>query len=79
MQKVKETKDNLNIKYKDKLTSFVNEQKSIYPKINVKNGETRLEEIYNFLISEQKYNKDEIKTKTWLKYIIILKIIIYPN
>ena len=37
--------DNLNIKYKAELTSFVKNQYSKYPTINVKNGETRLEEI----------------------------------
>ena len=66
----KEKNDNLNIKSKAELTTFVNNQYSKYLIINVKNGETRLEEIFNFFKSEEEFNNRKIKTKNWPKFIL---------
>ena len=62
---------NLSENYKEELTNLVKNPKSIYPIIRGnKNGETVLEDIYNFLLSNDKSHSKEKKSKIWPKYII---------
>ena len=62
---------NLAENYKEELTNFVKNPKSIYPIIRGnKYGETVLEDIYNFLLSNNKYHSRESKSKKWPQYII---------
>ena len=54
-----------NNKYKDYLSNFVKNNYSVYPKVNgTKNGETKLEDIFNYLVSKKNQNKI-----IWPKYI----------
>lgn len=56
-------------KYKDELTSFVVNKDSNYPIIKgCKSGSTRLEDIYNYLISSTEENK-ESKKRIWPNFI----------
>ena len=51
-------------KYKDFLSNFIKNNYSVYPKIyGTKKGETKLEDIFNYLVSK-KYQKNII----WPKY-----------
>lgn len=63
-------------KYKKELTSFVKNNDSIYPIINgCKNGNTRLQDIYNYLKSGLE-NNTKSKKKIWQNLLKMLKIII---
>ena len=63
--------NNLNDIYKEELINFVKNLNSIYPPIRgSKYGETVLENIYNYLISTNKYNSNERKNKHWRQYIL---------
>ena len=43
-------------KYKDFLSNFIKNNYSVYPKIyGTKNGETKLEDIFNYLVSKKYY------------------------
>ena len=64
-------KENLSEEYKKILTTFIKNDKSIYPPLKCsKYGDTKLEDIKNFLLSSQNYNKYKNKSKIWPKYII---------
>ena len=58
-------------KYEKELSNFVENKVSIYPKLNgCISGNTRLEDIYNFLKSNQNYNNSKNnQSKHWPKYI----------
>lgn len=57
-----QNKINIEDKYKEELISFVTNENSIYPKFEgCKNGDKRFEDIFNFLISEKKYNENKVK------------------
>ena len=57
-------------KYKKELTSFIVNKESIYPKMNCcKNGNSRLEDIFNY-IKSCKYPKIYSNKKVWLRFII---------
>lgn len=61
--------------YKEELSNFVSNENSIYPAlICCKHGNTRLEDIRNYLLSCKKYKTSQ--TKIWPKYItyLLLKI-----
>ena len=56
----------MNIKFKKFLTTYVNNEKSIYPEIKgTKSGETKLQDIYNYLQSEIQSPNN----KKWPSYI----------
>ena len=55
------------LKYKEFLSTYVKNNKSIYPAINgTKSGETKLEDIYKYLLSEKNSEKGE---REWPDYI----------
>ena len=61
----------LSEKFKLELKTFLKIDKSIYPSLKgLKHGETKLEDIKNFLISSKYYNSNLNKRKIWPKYII---------
>lgn len=64
-------KENISEEYKKILTTFIKNDKSIYPPLKCsKYGDTKLEDIKNFLISSQNYNKSKNISKNWPNYII---------
>ena len=60
--------------YEEDLKNFLINENSIYPKIEgCKNGETRLEGIFDFLKSEIDFNNNILNKKLWPKFITDLE------
>ena len=69
---MKESDQNIKDIYKKELSTFVINNNSLYPPLSSsKNGDTRLEDIKNFLASSK--NQTGNKKKEWPKYITDLE------
>ena len=72
--------DEIESKYEEALKNFLTNENLIYPKMEgCKNGETRLEDIFNFLKSEIDFNNNKLNKKLWPKFITNLKEQIKAN
>ena len=72
--------DEIETNYEEALKNFVTNENSIYPKIEgCKNGDTRLEDIFNFLKFEIYFNNHKLNKKLWPKFITVLEDQIKEN